>query len=146
MGGKIGGVTTTDRASVPTLSETATVERTCSAAKLLRIRRAASSTLPCSDIVNTTCTSAKTTPVTATPLLFSKSGIAAARLLPLTSERTKRAVVVVFPTTACSARRRLVTSLQSGEVAWHACLRRDRSSLAFSPGWSAKSMSHDCET
>ena len=131
IGGKIGCCTSTDRAlsSRPRLADTA--ERTCPADKLPSSSAFASSAPPCSVTDSTTMTLLRVLLVTFTPLASScRISATPAVVLPSLSERES---VEVRMLPLCSARRRLVASVQLGEMSWQAFSSLAAVSFASSP-------------
>ena len=131
IGGKMVCCTSTDRAlsSRPRLADT--VERTCSADKLPSSSAFASSAPPCSVTDSTTMTLLRVLLVTFTPLASScRISATPAVVLPSLSERES---VEVRMLPLCSARRRLVASVQLGEMSWQAFSSLAAVSSASSP-------------
>ena len=117
IGGKMGCCTSTDRALSSRLRPADTDDRTCSVDKLPCSRAFASSAPPSLVTDSSTLTLLRVLLVTFTPLPSSCGmSVISAVVLPSLSERENVATVPPL----CSARRRLETSVQLGQMSWQA--------------------------
>ena len=131
IGGKIGCCTSTEKAVSSRLRPADTVERTCSVDRLPSSRAFASSAPPSLVTDSSTLTLFRVLLVTFTPLASScGTSVISAVVLPSLSERENVATV---PPPLCSARRRLETSVQLGEMPWQAFSSLAAVSPASSP-------------